>query len=176
MRRLLLLRHAKSDWSAGGQRDIDRVLAERGRKVAPLMGQYLARHGLRPDTVLVSSARRTRETYDFVAPAFTEAPPVAYDGRLYEAPPETLLGVVRETADAAHTLLVIGHNPGMQRLADLLIKTGDIRARQGLAEKFPTAALAVIDLPVDRWSKIAPHSGRLDRFVTPKALDGEEDE
>jgi phosphohistidine phosphatase len=175
MRRLLLLRHAKSDWSVGGQRDIDRVLAERGRKVAPLVGRYLARHALRPDRVLVSSARRTRETWDFVAPAFTDAPAVAYEPRLYEAAPKLLLEVVREAPDNAHTLMLVGHNPGMQQLADLLVGAGDIRARQSLVEKFPTAAFAVIDFPVDRWRGVEPSTGRLDRFVTPKMLDGEDD-
>jgi phosphohistidine phosphatase len=175
MRRLLLLRHAKSDWSVGGQRDIDRVLAERGRKVAPLLGHYLARHGLRPDRVLVSSARRTRETWDFVAPAFDEAPPVVYEPRLYEAAPKLLIAVVREAPDEAHTLMLVGHNPGMQQLADLLVGSGDVHARQSLVEKFPTAALAVIDFPVDQWRAVEPSAGRLDRFVTPKMLDGEDD-
>jgi phosphohistidine phosphatase len=176
MRRLLLLRHAKSDWSVGGQRDIDRALAERGRKVAPLMGDYLARHRLRPDRIVVSSARRTRETCDLILPAFKDVPPVAFEPRIYEAPPKALLEVVRASAVDAHSLMVIGHNPGIQELASLLMAQGDIRARQSLLEKFPTAALAVIDFPIDRWSDIAPHTGRLDRFITPKMLDGGEDD
>ncbi len=176
MRRLLLLRHAKSDWSVGGQRDIDRVLAERGRRVAPLMGEYLARQALRPDQILVSNAKRTRQTCELILPAFAEAPPVAYEPRIYEAPPKALLDVVRETRPDVHTLLLIGHNPGMQGFADLLVTEGDVHARQSLMEKFPTAALAVIDIPIDRWGKLEPHTGRLDRFVTPRSLDGEEDD
>lgn len=174
MRRLLLLRHAKSDWAQGGQRDADRALAERGRQVAPLMGHYLARHGLRPDHVLVSPARRTRETSELVLPAFAEAPAVAYEPRIYEAPAKTLLEVVRDASSTVHTLLLIGHNPGVQELASLLMAGGDIRARLSLLEKFPTAALAVIDLPVDNWREVEPHSGRLDRFITPRALSGME--
>lgn len=175
MRRLLLLRHAKSDWSVGGQRDIDRVLAERGRKAAALLGRYLARHGLRPDLVIVSNASRTRETWDFIAPALAKAPPVVYEPRLYEAHPKVLVEIVREAPDEAHALMLVGHNPGMQQLADQLIGSGDLHARQSLVEKFPTAALAVIDLPVDHWRAIEPSAGRLDRFVTPKMLDGEDD-
>lgn len=176
MRRLILLRHAKSDWAASGQRDIDRALAERGRRAAPLMGQYLARQALRPDKALVSSARRTRETWELIAPAFDVAPPVVYDSRLYEASPKTLIEVVREAPDSAHTLLLVGHNPGIQQLAELLIATGDIRTRQSLLEKFPTAALAIIEFAVDRWRDVEAHTGRLDRFVTPRALDGEPDD
>jgi phosphohistidine phosphatase len=175
MRRLMLLRHAKSDWSAAGQQDFDRVLAERGRNAAPLMGDYLARHGLRPDRVLVSSARRTRQTCELLLPAFAKAPPVALDPRIYEGSPKTLLQIVREAPDDAQTVLLVGHNPGMQALADQLIGSGDVHARQSLVEKFPTAALAVIDFPVDRWSTVEPNSGRLDRFITPRELDGEDD-
>ncbi|MBX6426884.1 MAG: histidine phosphatase family protein [Variibacter sp.] len=173
MRRLLLLRHAKSDWAVGGQRDIDRVLAERGRTAAPVMGHYLARHALRPDKIVVSSARRARETCDLIVPAFDRPPPVAVEARVYEAPAKALLEVVRETPPEVHTLLMIGHNPGIQELASLLMATGDIHARQSLLEKFPTAALAVLDFPVDHWSEVQPHTGRLDRFITPRALSAE---
>jgi phosphohistidine phosphatase len=170
MRRLMLLRHAKSDWSVGGQRDIDRTLAPRGREVAPLMGRYMAQHGLAPDRVLVSSARRTRETWELLAPEFGEQPAFGYEPRLYEASAKAILAVVHETAADIHTLLLIGHNPGLQEIAAKLMATGEIDARQQLMEKFPTAALAVLDFPTDAWTTLKPSSGRLDRFVTPKAL------
>jgi phosphohistidine phosphatase len=169
------LRHAKSDWSVGGQRDQDRALAARGREAAPLIGAYMARHGLKPDKALVSSARRARETWDLVAPAFGKSLDVSFDPRLYEANPKALLIPLREAGSTAHSLLVVGHNPGIQELASLLMASGDIDARQRLLEKFPTAALAVIDFPIDTWSALAPHSGRLDRFVTPRALDADTD-
>jgi phosphohistidine phosphatase len=175
MRRLMLMRHAKSDWSVGGQRDRDRALAARGREAAPLIGAYMAHHGLRPDKVLVSTARRARETWELAASAFGKDLDVSYDDRLYEANPKALLIPLRETSASAHSLLVVGHNPGIQELASLLMASGDIDARQRLLEKFPTAALAVIDFPLDSWSALAPHSGRLDRFVTPRALHAETD-
>jgi phosphohistidine phosphatase len=175
MRRLMLMRHAKSDWSVGGQRDRDRALAARGREAAPLIGAYMAHHGLRPDKVLVSTARRARETWELAASAFGKDIDVSYDDRLYEANPKALLIPLRETSASAHSLLVVGHNPGIQELASLLMASGDIDARQRLLEKFPTAALAVIDFPLDSWSALAPHSGRLDRFVTPRALHAETD-
>jgi phosphohistidine phosphatase len=175
MRRLMLLRHAKSDWSVGGQRDHDRALASRGREAAPLVGAYMAQHGLRPDKVLVSTARRARETWSLVAAAFGKDLDVSFDDRLYEANPKALLIPLRAADAAAHSLLMVGHNPGIQELASLLMASGDIDARQRLLEKFPTAALAVIDFQIDAWSALTPHSGRLDRFVTPRALDADPD-
>jgi phosphohistidine phosphatase len=170
MRRLLLLRHAKSDWTVAGQRDADRTLAARGREVAPIMGSYMARHGLEPDRVMVSEARRARETWELVAPALRRTPSVSYEPRLYEASMKALLSLVHETPAAIHTLMLIGHNPGLQELAAKLMATGDIDARQQLLEKFPTAALAVLDFPIDHWDAVQPSSGRLDRFVMPRAL------
>jgi phosphohistidine phosphatase len=175
MRRLMLLRHAKSDWSVGGQRDRDRALAVRGREAAPRIGAYMTQHGLKPDKALVSSARRARETWDLVAPAFGREVDVAYDDRLYEVGAKALLDPLREVPAAVHGLLVVGHNPGLQELANLLMASGDIDARQRLLEKFPTTALAVIDFPIDAWSALSPRSGRLDRFVTPRALHADTD-
>jgi phosphohistidine phosphatase len=175
MRRLMLLRHAKSDWSVGGQRDHERALAARGRAAAPLIGAYMAHHGLKPDKVLVSTARRARETWDLVAPAFGQKLDVSVDERLYEANPKALLTPLRAVDAGAHSLLIVGHNPGLQELASLLMASGDVDARQRLLEKFPTAALAVIDFQIDAWSELTPHSGRLDRFVTPRALDADPD-
>ena len=171
----MLMRHAKSNWSESGQRDIDRRLAARGREVAPLMGRYIARHGLTPDKVLVSAAQRTRETWDLVAPALDRKPDVAIEARLYEASGKSVLPVLQETKPDVHTLLVIGHNPGLQELASLVTASGDVSARQNLLEKFPTAALAVIDVAIDRWIDLKPNLGRLDRFVTPRALTEEAD-
>lgn len=175
MRRLMLLRHAKSDWSGGGQRDLDRPLAARGRTVAPLMGRYLADHGLMPDRVLVSSARRTRETWELLAPTLPRQPDFAYEPRLYEARPADLIAVLEATAPGVQALLVIGHNPGLQEIAAWLTGSGDSAARHRLMEKFPTAALAVIDFPADDWRSLAPSSGRLDRFVAPRMLAADAD-
>jgi phosphohistidine phosphatase len=171
MRRLMLLRHAKSELAVAGQRDQERQLAARGREAAPLVGAYMAHHGLVPDKALVSTARRTRETWDLIASAFAKKPAVAFEERIYEASPKAILNALQETNAAVHSLLVVGHNPGLQELSKLLIASGDIDARQRLFEKFPTAALAVIDFPIDTWSDLHAHGGRLDRFVTPRALE-----
>ncbi|WP_132033807.1 SixA phosphatase family protein [Aquabacter spiritensis] len=172
MRRLILFRHAKSDWPEGIA-DQERPLAARGRQAAPRMGRYLADEGLRPDKVLVSPARRTRETWDLVGAEFPAPPDSVSEPRIYEAPAARLLAVVREQAPEIQTLMLVGHNPGLEELADLLVQHGSTTARGAMDEKFPTGAVAVIDLPIDAWSAVAPESGRLDRFVTPRILLGD---
>jgi phosphohistidine phosphatase len=175
MRRLMLLRHAKSDRSKPGGRDRDRTVAPRGREAAQRIGAYMAGHGLRPDLVICSTAVRTRETWDLVASAFTKAPQVAYDERIYQNNPKILLDVVRETEPGVHVLLLVGHNPSFQAIAEFLTASGHGDARQRLREKFPTAGLAVIDFPVDAWDRVHPHSGRLDRLITPGVLEAAPD-
>ena len=171
MRRLILLRHAKSDWSGSGVKDRDRGLAARGRDSAPRIGAYMAHHALVPDLVLVSTAARARDTWALVADAFDEPPRVLYEERLYETGPEAILDVIQKTKREVHALLIVGHNPALSELAELLIASGDVEARERLLDKFPTAALAVIDFPIDDWAKLHPQSGRLDRFVAPRQLD-----
>jgi phosphohistidine phosphatase len=170
MRRLMLLRHAKSDRSSLGTRDRDRPLDGRGKAAAPRIGAYMALHDLMPDRVLCSPARRTHDTWSLVAGAFAKPPAIEFDDRLYDASADTILDVVRKTGADIHSLLVIGHNPGLQDLAGLLIASGDVEARERLREKFPTAALLVIDFAFDDWRKLHRRAGRLDRFVTPRSL------
>jgi len=173
MRRLMLLRHAKSDWAASGAGDHERPLSARGRETAPRMGAYMARHALVPDLVIASTAARVGQTLDLLLPAFDKAPRVVADRRLYEGEADALLAVIKETPRAAHSLLLVGHNPGLAELAVLLMAAGDVEARQRLIEKFPTAALAVIDFALDDWTKLHPKAGRLDRFVLPRTLEAE---
>jgi phosphohistidine phosphatase len=172
--RLMLLRHAKSARPAGVA-DLDRPLAQRGRDAAPRMGRYLAEEGLLPDLVVVSAARRTQETWELVEP-HVDATEIRFDTRIYEAPASRLLAVVRESASSARSVLMIGHNPGFEDLAKLLVGHGDRYAFARLTQKYPTAGLAVIDFDRENWSEIAPRSGRLDRFVTPKSLGAEEND
>jgi phosphohistidine phosphatase len=171
MRRLLLLRHAKSERSQPGSRDQDRVLADRGRADAPKLGAYMVRHALKPDLVVVSTAARTRETWALVAAAFDQSPVVNFEDRLYEASAEAILQVIKETDPKIGTLLVVGHNPGLQELAAMLVAAGDVEARQRLKENFPTAALAVINFALGDWSRVHLHAGRLEHLVTPRSLE-----
>ena len=168
-RRLLLLRHAKSAWPEQVA-DHERPLAERGEKAAPAMGNYMAREHLVPDLALVSDARRTQQTWELVQRRLPAEVAVRTTSDIYEAPASRLLETIRALGDSAATLLLIGHNPGLQDLALMLAGDGDARARDALAAKYPTAALAVIDFPVANWRHIGPGSGVLTRFVTPRSL------
>ena len=169
MRRLMLMRHAKTERAEPGERDRDRKLTKRGRSDAPVIAAYMAHHGLVPDLALVSPAARTQETWALVAPAFAKAPRVMKDERIYDASPERLFNVIAQTR-GAHSLLVIGHNPSLHDVAMQLIATGDAEVRERAAEKLPTSGLVVIDCPIDDWSHLHPRSGRLERFITPRLL------
>jgi phosphohistidine phosphatase len=173
MLRLILLRHAKSSLPSGTE-DAERPLSDRGKAAARLMGGYMAHHSLIPDRVLCSPARRTRDTWTGISahwPAAKDAADIiVFDARLYEATCEGILSVIRDQDNAARTLLLLGHNPGLQEAAEFLIAAGDVDLRERLREKFPTAALAVIDFALDRWNLVHEHSGRLDRYVTPRSV------
>lgn len=175
MRRILLFRHAKSDWSDPDMADRDRRLNRRGEEAAPKIGAYLARHRLIPQRVLCSTARRARDTWELVAAELPSPPPVSYEERLYNARPDAILDVLRDLGKDVRSALVVGHNPGLQELATLLIASGDLDHRERLREKFPTAGLVVIDFAVDSWSRLHPHSGRLERFVVPRMLEAATD-
>jgi phosphohistidine phosphatase len=118
---------------------------------------------------------RARETWELVAREITAEPKVVHDERIYENRPDTLLDVIHETETGIHVLLLVGHNPSFPALAELLAATGDTESRQRLREKFPTAGLAVLDFAVDAWDRVHPHSGRLDRMITPRLLDAAPD-
>jgi phosphohistidine phosphatase len=172
--RLFLLRHGKSAWPDGID-DLERPLARRGREASERMGHYLAKEGLVPDLALVSPARRTQETWTLAKHALGDVP-MRSEPRIYEAPPDRLLSVVKSVQPDVGTLLIVGHNPGMQELARLLLGNDDRYAHGAAIGKYPTAGLAVLDFPVPAWHELSPRSGRLLRFVTPKSLGWGEDE
>jgi phosphohistidine phosphatase len=170
MRTLMLLRHSKAVVADGKIRDHDRPLAPRGQKDAPKIGAYMGRHRLMPDCALVSPAKRTRETWALLAPALAAPPQPTFDARLYDASPQTVMDVIQETGSACRTLLVLGHNPALHRVAVGLIATGDLDAREQLHESLPTSGLVTIDFPFDDWRKLHAQAGRLGLFVTPDLL------
>jgi phosphohistidine phosphatase len=172
MRRLMILRHAKAERIAPGERDRDRKLAKRGRSDAPAIGAYMARHRLVPDLALVSPAARCQETWTLVAAAFAKTPKTVNDERLYNAGAERLIGVITET-DGARCVLLVGHNPGIHDLAVELIASGEVEARERVSEKLPTSGLVVIDLAFDEWAQLHPHAGRLERFVNPRSIEAD---
>lgn len=138
---LVLLRHAKSDWS-GDQADLARPLAKRGRRQAPDAGRWLATHINGFDLAVVSPATRARSTWDLVAAELDTPPPTRIDDRVYAAPDRELLAVVRELPDDLRTVVLVGHNPGLEDLVSTL--TGE-------PVPMRTAALAVVTVP-GPWS------------------------
>ena len=168
MKRLLLLRHGKSDWNNRDQPDNERPLNDRGQRAAALMGAYLRQRGLTPDLILSSPSVRTRETAAKVMLALQAEVPLEFRSVLYLADPKTIMEQVRGAPDTVKTLLVIGHNPGMQ-LAALKLSAGDPAGRRDdIEDKFPTAALAVIEFDIDNWADAK--GGDLVAFDSPKAL------
>jgi phosphohistidine phosphatase len=168
MRRLLLLRHAKSSWADPGARDHDRPLNPRGRHAATRMGTYLHDEGLVPDLVLCSSARRTCETVARLD--LPDSVELVIEHDLYLAHPDAVVEQIRAVADAVTTLMVVGHNPTTQDLALELAGGGEPDAILRMGQKFPTGALAILAVP-GRWSTVAPGIATLERFVTPRALE-----
>src|SRR5437764_246511 len=143
MLRLMLLRHAKADHPSGID-DRDRPLAERGVEESRLMGRFMALNGLIPTLALVSSARRTRQTWELAAMAFPDPIAEREEPRLYDASSEKMLSLVNEIDAGVPSLLVVGHNPGLSELASQLSGRGDAALLARLHDGLPTAGLAVI--------------------------------
>jgi phosphohistidine phosphatase len=177
MRRLILMRHAKSSWANPSLRDRQRPLKKRGREDAARIGRHLRARGLLPGRMLLSPARRARETCDHLrrgmGPAASDVPAIIVEG-LYEFDsPARLRRHIAAAAGDARCLLVIGHNEAIHELALELSGEGDPALLAMLGEKFPTAAVAVIDLPIDDWRRLAPPAktrGRLVHHVRPRSL------
>lgn len=163
-RSIVLLRHAKADWPQVP--DHERPLADRGRQDAPAAGEWLAEHGINPDLTLCSTATRTRETWKLAVHQLPQRPRTVYEDRLYEAAPGQIIEVINEAPDEARSLLVIGHNPGIQSVADLLAGTGDEQARERMSRGFPTAALAVLRFS-GPWKSVEAGSAELTEFWAP---------
>ena len=165
---LILFRHAKSSWSEGVE-DHERPLAERGRKAAPLMAKWLADKGLKPTIALVSTSKRTQETWSLIAPELGKITKRDV-GEIYEAPAERILDAIHAVEPSVESLIIVGHNPGMEDLARLLIKGDGGEAGARMRKKFPTAGVVVLDLPVDDWTEVRSHVADLADFVTPKSV------
>ena len=179
--RLLILRHAKADRAAGKHMDDhERALTARGRGAAARMGGYMKAKHYVPQRVLCSSAVRTRETLDVLLPYFITRAQIAFARGLYLADWGALLKQVQAMPADCESLLLVGHNPGLERLAiALALHPSGIAERsraEKLAQKFPTAALAVLDADGPGWSAFKPGSARLIDVVRPRDLDPDEDE
>jgi phosphohistidine phosphatase len=155
VRRLTLYRHAKTERDSESGRDFDRRLTDQGREDAARIGREIEILGLRFDQILVSPARRAMETADGAGLAAES------DKRIYNASVEELLAIVEGTDDCTESLMLIGHNPGFERLASRLI---------GDAIEMPTGSLFEMALPIERWKEVGEAKGRTTRFLKPKEL------
>jgi phosphohistidine phosphatase len=169
MKRVYLLRHAKSSWKDGSLADRDRPLAGRGKRAAKGLARHLEEERIRPDLVLCSPARRTRETLERVKDAFGDGVEVRLTEALYGASESTLVACLEALPEEVASVMLIGHNPGLGELALALASEGTWLPR--LREKYPTGALATIDLPAERWSAIGRGSGELVAYVRPRDLE-----
>jgi phosphohistidine phosphatase len=174
VKRLFLLRHAKANRDTPGIDDINRRLAERGREDAVRMGRFMREEDRIPALVLCSTAVRTQESLALLLPELGAHPLVQYRADLYLARPEIILASIRHARETAGSLMVVGHNPGIEECAQGLAREPvdrKLRKRyQLMSDKFPTGSLAVIDFDVSQWSAIGPGGGELELFVRPKDL------
>jgi len=170
MKTLLLLRHGKSSWDDTSLADFDRPLARRGVKAAKRMGREMARRGWLPQRAVVSSAVRTRETWHLVAAELPVAAEFEANPRLYDATSTQLLDVIQQTTETVRTLVVVGHNPGLEDLAHGLAgDDSDRAALDTVAEKFPTAALARFEFD-GSWHALRLGGARLSHCLLPRDL------
>ncbi|MBW0007546.1 MAG: histidine phosphatase family protein [Sphingomonas sp.] len=171
MRRLTVLRHAKSSWDAPGLDDFDRPLNDRGWKSARRMGRELKARGLRFDYVLASSAVRVRETLEGLSEEYDLSAPIRFEQAIYLAATQTLVSLVRDLPEEVQAPLFVGHNPGLERLLVELTHDDDEGLRDRIAGKYPTGALAVVEFPAAKWGDVSPGSGEIVELILPRELD-----
>ncbi|HKQ01263.1 MAG TPA: histidine phosphatase family protein [Actinomycetes bacterium] len=169
MKSLWLVRHAKSSWDQPRLPDPDRPLAPRGRRAAELLAAHLAASDIRPSLVLCSSSLRTRQTLAAILPTLGDALEIRIERELYGAGAAQLLERLRRLPNRASSGMLIAHNPGIQDLALALAAGGPALA--GLREKFPTGALATLELDVERWRDLDHGTATATILVTPRSLE-----
>ena len=171
MRTLTVLRHAKSSWDDPNLDDFDRPLNPRGWKAARRIGRELKQRKIKFDYAVASPAARVRETIDGFIEGYGQPDfEIRFEPRIYEATVRTLLDLICGLPETAAAALLVGHNPGLERLVVELAQDGNKR-REQVAEKFPTAAVAIFELPARRWNEVRTGSGRIVELIVPKELD-----
>lgn len=175
MKRLTLLRHAKSGWDDPAARDFDRSVNDRGKRAAKLIGEHARGQGLKFDKIVASPAVRVVDTLDvFQAAMGNENLEPKWDRRIYLASSATLIDVLRDMPDAANDILMVGHNPGLEDLIlELVPDSKDEPLRAIPEEKFPTASLAVMEIDIDKWADLDVRTAHLAYVIRPRDLDPE---
>jgi phosphohistidine phosphatase len=166
---LHLLRHAKSSWAEAGLDDHDRPLAPRGEKAVRRIGEHLAKTAHPPELVLCSSARRTTMTLAGITASLPAGVDTSVEAPLYAASGGELLERLRRVSDDVDGVMIIGHNPGLEDLALLLVGAGDGSLRARLATKYPTGALATMSF-TGSWAGLGPGRATLEGYVVPRDL------
>jgi phosphohistidine phosphatase len=170
MKTLGLLRHAKSDWDDLSLRDYDRGLNDRGKRGAAAMGKHIRDYGVEWDLLLASPAKRVKRTLE----ATRLKIPMRWDERVYLADSDALVDLLRSLDEDPDAVLVAGHNPGLQELVfDLVAPENENKLFDKVAEKFPTATFAVLELAIDKWAECKPGCGKLVHLARPRDLDPE---
>jgi phosphohistidine phosphatase len=167
-RTVILLRHAKSSWSDSTVADIDRPLAPRGERAARKLAKYIRRKTIRPALVLCSPSLRTRQTLEAVESSLGKCCAVEVVPQLYAASEQELLERLQALPDSVRSVMLIGHNPGLQNLALVLASRGADLPQ--LEEKFPTGALATLVVPGESWAALSPGEAELVEYVVPRQL------
>jgi phosphohistidine phosphatase len=168
---LYLLRHAKAVVADGRTQDFDRPLAERGHREAVELAGLMVDRAYAPARALCSSAQRTRETLGPLLSAWPANASIEISRDLYNADADDLLALVRDQDDHARSLMLIGHNPGIEQLARALAGSGDLAALRRLHDHYPPAGFAVVDFELSLWDDVRPGAGRLSAFETPCGAD-----
>lgn len=158
MKTLYILRHAKSSWDNPLLADFERPLNKRGLESAPLIGEIIYKNKFNPDLFLSSPAKRAKQTAVLAREVGAIQPEIRFDERIYEASPQTLVQIISELGEEADSLLLVGHNPGLEGLIRFL--TGETRP-------MATAALAVIDLKIENWAETTAECGSLKKMIRP---------
>ncbi|QQS31737.1 MAG: histidine phosphatase family protein [Acidobacteriota bacterium] len=161
MKKLLVLRHAKSSWDDDSLSDFERPLNDRGQRTALFMGKFIADNGLTPEVIVSSPAARARATTELVAEAMEYSGDAIFDPKIYEASANALVGVVSQIDEEYMTALLIGHNPGLEGLVYYLTD---------VFEPLQTAALAVIELDIENWGDVDSRTGKLSAIYRPRDL------
>lgn len=172
MKTLALFRHAKSDWSDARARDFDRPINARGVRGALAMGEHIRSTGRKFDRMIASPAVRVTETIEQASKAWGHSFAVEWDRRIYLASSATLLDLLRDIEGDPQSVLMVGHNPGLEDLIfDLVPDDGSNPLRDIVEQKFPTATYAVLELDVERWSDVSEGCARLVELKRPRDLD-----
>jgi len=171
MKKISLLRHAKSDWQDTSQRDFDRPLNDKGIRVAKAMGRWIAKKKILFDHIIASPAERVKETFENFSEGYSEKLNIVWERKIYLASSATILDMIRETSDDHSHILVVGHNPGLEDIIfDLVPDDASSPLRDIVEKKYPTGAYAQLHLDIETWSDIAGPVAKLEIFMPPRDI------